>query len=270
MAIVLASPGTPSTRMWPRASSATTSRSSRWSWPTMTFLTSYSTRSIGPAAVEFAGPVSIGVLRALGAWLSRAAAPAAPPAASMGTARPMPDERLVIGRVEEGGDDAHHLAAPVEQRPARVPGIDRGIELDQPGDGDPLSGARNVRSRPEMTPADSEPNRPYGLPDRVRLAAFPDAAGSPRIAGAISAGGVERGGPRCRSSGSSLTIVGARARAVREGHLDAVASSTTWRLVRMSPARLTTTPLPMPASGDLLPAASGRSVSMRTSDGRTA
>ena len=50
IAIVLARPGTPSTRRWPRARSATIIRSSRWSWPTMTFLTSYSSRSIGTAS----------------------------------------------------------------------------------------------------------------------------------------------------------------------------------------------------------------------------
>ena len=40
IAMVFARPGTPSTSRWPRASNATTSRSRRWSWPTMTFLTS--------------------------------------------------------------------------------------------------------------------------------------------------------------------------------------------------------------------------------------
>jgi len=47
IAIVLARPGTPSTRMCPRASSATISRSSSTSCPTITFLTSYRTFSIG-------------------------------------------------------------------------------------------------------------------------------------------------------------------------------------------------------------------------------
>ena len=44
-ASVLASPGTPSTSRWPRATSATTIRSSSASWPTMTRLTWYSTSS---------------------------------------------------------------------------------------------------------------------------------------------------------------------------------------------------------------------------------
>src|SRR3954451_5233376 len=71
MAIVLASPGTPSTSMWPRASSATSMRSNRWSWPTMTFLTSYSTRSMGslgaacwPGSVAVDGPP-------LSGWVTR-------------------------------------------------------------------------------------------------------------------------------------------------------------------------------------------------------
>src|SRR4051812_33555563 len=42
---VLASPGTPSSRTWPPASSATSSRSSIASWPTMTRLISYSASS---------------------------------------------------------------------------------------------------------------------------------------------------------------------------------------------------------------------------------
>src|SRR5438105_14993187 len=42
---VFASPGTPSTRRWPSASIATSTRSRKWSCPTTTFLTSKRMRS---------------------------------------------------------------------------------------------------------------------------------------------------------------------------------------------------------------------------------
>ena len=66
------------------------------------------------------------------------------------------DEVAVARRVRERGDDADHLAAAIEQRPAGVAGVDGRVELDQ---------ARSVlppftlteRSRPEMTPEVSEP-----------------------------------------------------------------------------------------------------------------
>ena len=52
----------------------------------MIFLTSYSTRSMGRAAIVFAS-LSNGSSCALGQYCGN---PAAPPATSMGTARPMP------------------------------------------------------------------------------------------------------------------------------------------------------------------------------------
>jgi len=49
-ASVLATPGTPSSRQWPRASTATSMRSIILSWPTMTFLTSNRVRSSSAAS----------------------------------------------------------------------------------------------------------------------------------------------------------------------------------------------------------------------------
>jgi hypothetical protein len=49
-----------------------------------------------------------------------------------------------------------------------------------------------------------------------------------------------------------------------------VASATTWRLVRMSPAVVTTTPLPSPLSEPVAPFGLGCFVSISTSDGLTA
>src|SRR5690242_5777760 len=60
IAIVLASPGTPSTRRCPRASRATNIRSSRPSWPTMVFLTSYSACSSGCGDLGAEAGASVG------------------------------------------------------------------------------------------------------------------------------------------------------------------------------------------------------------------
>ena len=60
MAIVLASPGTPSTSRWPRASSATSIRSSSPSWPTIVFLTWYRVGSSGSGEVVVDAAVNPG------------------------------------------------------------------------------------------------------------------------------------------------------------------------------------------------------------------
>ena len=130
MAIVLARPGTPSTRRWPRASSATASRSSSTSCPTMIFLTSYRTLSIGRADVAVAVP--------LVSWSTRLR-----PARSVlgqaggaagdvdGHGQADADEDVLLGRVDERGDDADDPAVAVEQRPARVARVDRRVDLDE-------------------------------------------------------------------------------------------------------------------------------------------
>ena len=69
-------------------------------------------------------------------------------------------------------------------------------------------------------------------------------------------------------SGWRATIVAPDVLPSAKVSLIAVDLSTTWRAVRMSPARSTTTPVPRPCCD--LPAASGLSASMRTSDGWTA
>src|SRR6185369_16284555 len=45
-----------------------------------------------------------------------------------------PDEGAVAARVGEGDDDAGHLPAVVDERPARTAGIDGRVELDETGD----------------------------------------------------------------------------------------------------------------------------------------
>ena len=69
----------------------------------------------------------------------------------------------VTRRVGEAGDDPDHLTAAVEQRPARAPRIDGRIELDEPAQR-PSARRLDARSRPEITPDDSEPTKPRGWP----------------------------------------------------------------------------------------------------------
>ena len=66
-ASVFATPGTPSSRQWPRASNATSIRSTMWSWPTMTFFTSNPTRSSSAASLVVSGTESLATATGAGA-----------------------------------------------------------------------------------------------------------------------------------------------------------------------------------------------------------
>src|SRR6266511_2377276 len=100
MARVLARPGTPSTRMCPRDSKATSSRSRSTSCPTMVFLTSYRTCSIEYVLSLLGHPVTAtgGESRADGYGKTDA------------------DERARSRWVCQSHDDADRLALAVEQR----------------------------------------------------------------------------------------------------------------------------------------------------------
>src|SRR5882672_12540409 len=110
-ASVFARPGTPSTRRWPRASSATTIRSSRWSCPTMTFLISKSSRSIWPpgrvATVMLPLLLHVSVLIE---WLTERARGLIDRHREADAA-----EGLLTRGIHETGDDADHLAVAVDQ-----------------------------------------------------------------------------------------------------------------------------------------------------------
>src|SRR5712692_2916244 len=124
-ASVFARPGTPSTRRCPRASSATTMRSSRWSWPTMTFLISKIRRSIWPPGrtlVDMANSPPLVRRNAEGA--ARLVD---------GHREAHPAEHLTC-RIDETGHDAHDLAVLVHQRAAGRTLVHGGVELDQSGD----------------------------------------------------------------------------------------------------------------------------------------
>src|SRR5438132_1286054 len=131
-ASVFARPGTPSTKRCPRASSATTMRSSRWSWPTMTFLISKSRRSIWPPGRTLDDmPTPLYLVRRNAQRAARLVD---------GDREADPAEHLTR-RIDQTGHDAHDFAVLVHQRSARRALIHRGVELDEPGD-------RLLQSRP--------------------------------------------------------------------------------------------------------------------------
>src|SRR6266511_2181549 len=89
------------------------------------------------------------------------------------------DEDIVLGGVEQGRDDAHDLAVGVEQRPARVAGVDGGIDLYQAAQ---LLTAFRVLERPVESgdhPAAHRAGQAEGIADHERLAADPQCARVP-------------------------------------------------------------------------------------------
>src|SRR4029079_15835220 len=100
-ASVLARPGTPSTRMCPRESSATRSRASRMSWPTMVFLTSYRTCPTGLGSSMLIPWSRL----LLGSSTARSAADGAPDGYGEADA----DEGARTGRVGQGHHNPDHL-----------------------------------------------------------------------------------------------------------------------------------------------------------------
>src|SRR5512132_687395 len=121
---VFARPGTPSTSRWPRASSATTMRSSRWSCPTMTFLISKSRRSIWLPGRTLVVMAFLPLIR----W------DAEPGRRRVdGDREAHPAEHLTCW-VHQPGDDTHNVSVQIHQRPAGVAWIHGRIELDETGD----------------------------------------------------------------------------------------------------------------------------------------
>src|SRR2546421_9633389 len=123
-ASVLARPGTASTRMCPRARRATSSRSSSTSWPTMVFLTSYRTCSMGFVPVS-TGPSSrdLGWGRSL---LGRPVTAGPGDGGADGYGEPDADERAGGRRGGPGDHDADPLTPSVDPPASRAaPGSPR-------------------------------------------------------------------------------------------------------------------------------------------------
>ena len=88
---------------------------------------------------------------------------ATPPAAPIGTAKPIPAKLSLLGGIRETFHDPDHLTFRIEQRTSRVAGVHCCVELDESSQS-PTMQDRKVRSKPEITPAESDPTRPIGLP----------------------------------------------------------------------------------------------------------
>src|SRR5262249_1596939 len=129
---VLARPGTPSTSMCPRDSRATNMRSSRWSWPTMVFLTSYSTCSMGLAGAPGRDRWPLGCCPLINES-SLLGSPAAAPRDGRGDGygETDADEGAGAGGIGQGYDNADRLAARVDQWAAGAARVDRRVELDE-------------------------------------------------------------------------------------------------------------------------------------------
>src|SRR6478672_6464953 len=127
---VLARPGTPSTSKWPWARMATSTRSRKWSCPTTTFFTSYSTCSI--CRDTSVPPVCRSFI-----WIRRLCSERRHADCRRRIfnrdREADTDEYSLVARVQYGGHDADHLAIHGHQRAAGIAGVGGGVELDQVG-----------------------------------------------------------------------------------------------------------------------------------------
>src|SRR5262245_38800781 len=120
-ASVFASPGTPSSRQWPRASRHTRRRSTIRSWPTMTFLTSNRVRSRRAEASSTSATWRAGLMEELYVDVDRpdsAALPAARPLAS--GVRRTPNAELRTGADRERSGPREVRSDAMADRPRRV------------------------------------------------------------------------------------------------------------------------------------------------------
>ena len=171
-----------------------------------------------PVVVHFLTSVALAGLRPQ--LILYGGRPAAPPATSMGTAKPMPMKTSSEVGLTRPVDDADDTAVAVHQRTAGVAGIDRRIDLDQALQQGAAIRLLEVRPRPDTTPALSDPVRPNGFPTTKASLPTRTASGLPSVAGTRSAGGCDApAAPRCPGPGRASDR-GWRCRAVGEGELD--------------------------------------------------
>ena len=245
MAIVLARPGTPSTRRWPRASSATASRSSSTSCPTMIFLTSYRTLSIGRAGRRGARPVGVVVHSAVLSSVLGQAGGAAGDVDGHGEADADEDTSLV-GLMSAA---TMPMTRPLRSSsgPPELPGLTAASIWMRSWRTGPPSVDWKVRPRPDTTPVLIEPYSPNGLPTTNASLPIWTPPGLPSVAGTTVLGQRVRLEDRDVVVGLAGGDRGRRRRCRRRTSAwIVVASATTWRLVRMSPWSSMMTPLPSP------------------------
>ncbi len=121
-----------------------------------------------------------------------------------------------------------------------------------------------------MTPADTDPYSPNGEPSAYASLPCRIEAGLPSVAGTSAAGGCWARTTAMSCSGWVVTMSPADFEPSANVSSIDFAPSTTWRLVRMSPASVTTTPLPSPEPSSFGSLPLTPVVSMSTSDGWTA
>ncbi len=157
------------------------------------------------------------------------------------------------------------------------------------------SGSLNERSRPDTTPALIESYSPNGLPTMYASLPMRIAPGLPSVAGWSPAGTLAGARTAMSVSGCELATVAVVVVPSAKVSVIVLAFATTWRAVSTRPLSLTTTPLPSPPWGlagaslapglgsaggaalasvpggvDAAAPSAGRSVWIRTSDGRIA
>ena len=133
-ASVLATPGTPSSRTWPRASRPTSIRSTIWSWPTTTRLTSNRVRSrtaVAPQPAHLVAPSSGQSYAVPGRYLGSTVG-----SRGAGRRRAVVDHRRVAG--------LDHVVAGAGRVRDPGPGGQRG-RAEQAGQGGPTADRRTVR-----------------------------------------------------------------------------------------------------------------------------
>src|SRR3954468_1623602 len=154
--------------------------------------------------------------------------------------------------------------------PPELPGLTAASIWMRPSMGLPPVGGLNDRSRPEMTPDVIDPASPNGLPTTKASSPIRAPCGSPSVAGGMLGGIVSGWRTAMSFSGCRATIWAGDSEPSTKVTVIEAASSTTWRLVRMSPRSSTMTPVPIASSwlGDGLGPVGAIAVWIRTTDGR--
>ena len=155
---------------------------------------------------------------------------------------------LGLGEPDAGGVDPDEAAEPVDERPAGVAGVDRGVRLQQAGQlavACRRSCGRARRRSPRSRSARRARAGSRRRRRRRRAAATRSARG-----GAGSGRSRRRGSRRGRARAPSRSRCPASGRVCRSSlktTVTLVVPSTTWLFVTMIPARSSTTPEPSPS-----------------------
>ena len=145
---------------------------------------------------------------------------------------------------KDGGVDADDFAARRDQRTAGVPGVERGIGLN-----DVVDQASRLRAQGAPERADDAGGDGVGEAERItrpRRPAAPVAAPTSRRERRARDRARRRAAPRGPNAGSSPTSARRQLAPVEQGDADRWASWTTWLLVSTKPSGVKTNPEPLP------------------------